>query len=263
MRRWPSRRGSTTGSGEPGPGEERTVRLVRKRFARRQRARRWSVWRWVLAGALLAGSAAAVVWLVFFSSVLSVADVSVHGNSLVSTESVRRAADVPTGEPLATADLAGVARRVEALPAVHSADVSRAWPDRIRIDVSERHAVAVAERDGVLEGLDASGVLFRSYPSPPSGLPLVRVGPDVKAEAIVEAAKVVTSLPGRLSRRVASVDVATIDAIELRLHDERRIFWGSAEQSDNKAAVLEVLLRTAPDVSVYDVSVPGQPTTRA
>ena len=36
--------------------------------------------------------------------------------------------------------------------------------------------------------------------------------------------------------------------------------WGSADQSQNKAKVLDVLLRQK--ATMYDVSVPGQPTGR-
>jgi cell division protein FtsQ len=48
----------------------------------------------------------------------------------------------------------------------------------------------------------------------------------------------------------------------LRLRDDREVRWGSAEQADEKAAVLLDLLAAVPDARTYDVSVPGHPTTR-
>ena len=50
-----------------------------------------------------------------------------------------------------------------------SVEVSRAWPDTIRIDVTERQAVAVVDWEGSWRGLDEEGVLFRTYPKQPGG----------------------------------------------------------------------------------------------
>jgi cell division protein FtsQ len=44
------------------------------------------------------------------------------------------------------------------------------------------------------------------------------------------------------------------------LRDDRRVEWGSAEDSAEKAGVLVALLE-AREARVYDVSVPGQPVT--
>ena len=49
-----------------------------------------------------------------------------------------------------------------------------------------------------------------------------------------------------------------MDTISLVLRNGRTILWGSAEDSANKAEVLDVLLDRK--AQVYDVSVPGQPT---
>ena len=75
-----------------------------------------------------------------------------------------------------------------------------------------------------------------------------------------EAAAVVSALPDDLAPRVDHVSVATVDQIELALRDGRTVVWGSAEDSAQKAEVLEVLL--GQEASVYDVSVPSNPTTR-
>jgi cell division protein FtsQ len=235
-----------------------TVRS-RKRFARRQWARRWLAWRRVVALVLLIGLMVGAVWLVYFSDVLAVKDVEVEGTRTLGNEQVRDVAAVPSGLPLARVDLDAIRARVEALAVVRDADVTRAWPDRVVIDVEERVAVAVVEIGGQTRGMDAEGVVFRDYPKPPPGLPQVRTSTDTRSDALREAALVVEALPAEVSRRVDHVEVATIDQISLVLRDGKSVVWGSAEQSEAKAEVLAGLLQQPG--RTYDVSVPGQPTT--
>ena len=236
------------------------VELTRKRFARRQWARRWLAWRVVLAIVLAVAAVVAGVWLVFFSSVLAVDGVEVRGNRLLSEAEVREAAAAPTGEPLARADLGAIAARIEGLPAVASVDVTRAWPDRILVEVVEREAVAVIDDDGRLRGMDAEGVVFREFQSLPKTLPRLKIAPDTRGEAMAEGAAVVGVLPADVVSKIDYVDVKTVDEITLHLRDGRTVVWGSADESEQKARVLDALLRHRFDV--YDVSVPGQPTTR-
>lgn len=247
---------------DAGAGTERTVRLARRRFARRQWTRRWAVWRRSLVAVLLLGVIGAGVWLVFFSAVLAVSGVQVVGADVASPAAVRRAAAVPMGGPLATADLDAVAARVDALPAVQSVDVSRAWPDRVRVHVTERTAVAVVDpgAGGTLRGVDAEGVLFRSYRTAPRSLPVIRRSGTPDAGALAEAASVAGALPADLARRVAHVSVGTRDRIVLQLRSGSTVAWGSADQSALKARVLGVLLPQR--AAAYDVSVPGQPVIR-
>ncbi len=255
-------RHDTTAAGPPGGDDEaeRTVRIARKRFARRQWARRWLAWRRLVVALVLLGVVAGSLWLVFFSSVLAVSGVRVEGTGVLDPRAVRRAAAVPVGSPLATVDLGAIGARVERLAAVKSVDVSRSWPDRVRIDVTEREAVAVVERGDTLRGLDAEGVMFRRYPSRPKSLPVIRTDGRARTDALAEAARVAGSLPSDIAARVDYVEVHTVDTIALRLRNGRTVRWGSADDSAAKARVLAVLLDQK--ASSYDVSVPGQPTLR-
>ena len=237
--------------------EDRNVREARRRFARRQWARRWLAWRPVLVVLLLLALVGGVGWLVLFSSTLAVKGVQVEGNAVLAEREVQRAAAVPTGEPLARVDLGAVEERVRNLAPVLDVDVSRAWPDRVRIDVVEREAVAVVDQAGVLRGVDDQGGMFRRYPSRPPGMPLLRIASGTGADALAEAARVVELLPSDISARVEYVAVSTVDTISLRLRSGQDVQWGSAESSAQKAEVLAVLLEQK--ASTYDVSVPGQP----
>jgi cell division protein FtsQ len=248
---------TNTRTEQAGP-DELTVRIARKRFARRQWARRWLAWRGLLVALGLLGLLAGAGWLVFFSSALAVDGVEIEGLDVLDRAEVRRVADVPMGKPLATVSVDAIEARVESLAPVKAVDVSRAWPSRVRIAVLEREAVAVVERDGVVRGLDEEGVLFRTFPAVPAELPVVRMSARTRTEALAEAAGVIDALPDELAKRVDHLAVETMDSISLELRNGRTVFWGSAAESGRKAEVLEVLLRQK--ASVYDVSVPGQPT---
>lgn len=236
------------------------TRRTQRRFARRQWARRWLSLRYVLAIVGVIALLATSIWLVFFSAALQVTKVEVVGNDLLSDARVREVADVPLGEQLALVDLDRADARVASLAEVRSVNVTRTWPDGVRISVVERTAVAVVELAGRIRGLDADGVVFRVYKAVPRGMPRIRPGGAAGTDALKEAAEVVSALPEAFAARVDHVEVATVDQITLVLRDQRQVVWGSAEQSALKAEVIVRLL--AEKGTVYDVSVPGSPTIR-
>lgn len=241
--------------------EERAARRTRRRFARRQWARRWLSLRYVVAVVLVLAAVGTAVWLVLFSAGMQVHAVRVTGNELLSDSDVRRVADVRSGEQLALVDLDRARRRVGSLAEVASVEVTRQWPDAVEVRVVEREAVAVVELGGRLRGLDADGVVFREYDAVPPGMPRVRPSVAAGRDALEEVASVVSALPADLAARVDHVTVETIDQITLVLRDGRQVLWGSADESELKAQVLDKLL-VSQQAGVYDVSVPSSPTTR-
>jgi len=242
-----------------GPDEE-TVRIARKDFRKRRHAGRWRRVRAVSLVLLLVAVLSASVWLVFFSSYVTARTVEVTGTRAVGEAKVNRAAELPTGMALARVDLDAIAARVESIAWVRKVEVSRSWPHTVHIAVTERTPVAVIDRGDGLQAIDAEGVLFNSYETRPRELPLVRTQPATPGEALVEAARVVDALPPRVAHRVDVLEVGSVDEIELVLVNGRRVVWGSADDSDQKAEVLDVLLKRPGNQ--IDVSVPGRPTTR-
>jgi cell division protein FtsQ len=237
------------------------VTRSRRRFARRQWLRRWLVWRYVIASVLLVVLVVGAVWLTYFSSVLTVKKVDVQGESFLSQQRILAAAEVPDGAHLAELDLAAIRARVGALAPVRRVDVSRHWPDGVLIKVTERRPVAVVEIDGAFQAMDDQGVLFRSYPRAPVGMPRVVSTAGASSAALAEAARVIASLPQGLASRVDHVQVAGIDRVSLVMAHGATVIWGSDAQSALKAQVLTRLLPHP--AATYDVSVPGQPVTSA
>ena len=240
--------------------DEETVTLAARDFARRrwrQRVRRFRPLLYAVLVLLLVGGG---TWLVFFSSVVTVREVSVRGNQTMSALRVEAVAKAPMGRQLARVDLGAIEARIESIPAVRSVSVSRSWPHTIAISITERTPVAVVDRGAGLQAVDMDGVLFGSYARKPDDLPLIATAPAVRSEALAEAARVVTSLRPDIAAEVERVDVESVDRIRLRLTGGRTVMWGSAEDSSQKAAVLAVLLEQPGNE--IDVSVPGRPTTR-
>ncbi len=240
--------------------EEETIQIARKRFARRRRVRRLLALRPLLLTLAVIASVAGLVWLFFFSSVLEVRSVQVTGTSVVSPAKVRELAKVPLGDPLAKIDTDAIQARIEDLVAVKEVEVSRCWPHEVCIDVTEREAVAVVDKEGRLLGLDDTGILFREYATRPAGMPLVRMQATTSTDALAQAATIVSALPASLAKRVDYLDVNTVDEISLRLRGGATVIWGSADESANKVRVLEPLLKAKPDALRYNVAVPGKPT---
>ncbi len=239
---------------------ERTALRSRKRFTRRQWRRRWLAWRYVVASILLLALVAGSIWLVYFSTVLTVKRVDVEGETSLTRAQILAQANVPEGEQLARLDIDAIANRLRSVAAIRTVDVSRKWPDAVRIIVEERVAIAVIDIGGRLRGLDADGVVFNEYAKPPPGLPRVSSTTQTTPEALKEAATVIAALPQRLRRLVDHVEVLTVDQITLVLRDGRTVVWGSSDDSRQKAEVLLALLDQP--AQIYDVSVPSQPTTR-
>lgn len=234
----------------------------RRRFARRQWARRWLTLRYVVAATVVLVLLCGSVYAVYFSDALSVREVDVVGARTISAADVESAADVPRGGPLATVDLDAITFRVRALKEVRSVEVTRQWPDGVLITIQEREPIAVVRLGSELQGIDVEGVPFRAYRRPPSGLPRIETPGGVSAtdqEALREAVTVVASLPREVSVLVDHLNLLSVDEIDLVLRDERVVRWGSADSSAEKAEVLIALL--SQPARVYDVSVPGQPTT--
>jgi cell division protein FtsQ len=258
------------GGGEGGSGA-RNWRLVRadsdavppsvRRFMARARQRRLrAAVPWAVAAGILA-LVGVLLWTVYGTAVLGVRDVRVVGADTVTPVQVQEAAAVPPRLPLARVDLDAVRDRVQALPPVDRAVVSRQWPGTILVEVVERSAVAAVPVGKNFALLDDEGVAFRTVPDRPAGLPLARLarpGPtDVNTRA---ALTVLSALTDELREQLLAVSVAAPARITLELRKDRSVFWGDETNSETKARVSTALLARKGDV--IDVSAPTVVTIR-
>lgn len=252
------------------PTTRRPAAPAAERFARRRRSvsrRRWLLRGAVVATVALVGLAS---WAVGWSSLLGVRQVEVRqtvmrGASQLPPSLVQQTADVTPGTPLARVDLGAVRSRVESIPSVATAQVHRAWPSTLVIQVVVRVPVLAVRTGGGWQLVDRTGVAYRTVAEPPAGLPVLTPGPDAPDQATVQAmAAVAAGLPASLARQVRSVSASSPDDVTLQLASGARVLWGSADETARKAQVLAVLLAGVGGrgVTLYDVRAPDAPATR-
>jgi cell division protein FtsQ len=213
-------------------------------------------------GAALAAVAVLVgaIWMVGFTGVLGVRQVTVTGVRALSADQVRSAAAVPAGRPLARVDTGAVAARVRGLAGVDRVAVTRSWPGTLRITVTERRGVALVDRGDALWLVDPDGVVFQRLTDHPK-LPVLRIPGVGPGNPLARAAlTAVTALPASLRTQVGEVRAETSESVTLQLSGRRTVLWGGAEDSTAKATVLVALL-SRPG-TYYDVSTPTVVTVR-
>ncbi|AQP46008.1 hypothetical protein RPIT_04040 [Tessaracoccus flavus] len=233
-------------------------RFVQALQSKRRAAKRRTLILWGGVAVLVVGAAVGT-WLLFFSPVFAAQQVSTSGLELLTEEQVAQAAAVPVGEPLLRISTQSAEERVRELAPVDEVDVVRRFPDAIEIIVTERRMQYQRERGGQFEWIDEDGVVFHSTAEPSSGALLARSDTE-EQRLLADIATVARHVPGEIRPEVEAIQADAVDQISLLLPEGRTVVWGSAEESELKAQVLEALLEI--DATVFDVSAPRHPTTR-
>jgi cell division protein FtsQ len=223
-------------------------------------------WRAAFFALMVLAIVAGVAWALLESRLFVVRGVEVTGTHLVTPAQVRGAADIPAGLPLIRVNEAAVAHRVERLRQVQSAQVSRDWPNRMLISVTERvPALAVPGSQGY-DLIDKHGVVVETVSEQPLDTPILAL-PGGSAQpsalrgnpAVYAAAVVVRELPRYLAKSLVSVRAPSAIEVTLRLRNGVSIVWGGTDRPAEKAKELTVLMRT--HARSYDVSAPGTAVT--
>jgi len=211
------------------------------------------------------------------SPLFGLSAVRVQGADAATRAAVLAAAGLHAGEPYLAIHPDEVRRRVEALPAVASARVTRAYPSSLRIAVTERPPTAVVgsgstrwlvAADGtVLEratGRQAGLPFVASVPLPPGTAPGTRLPPG---NSLANALTALGGMDPSLRQQVTGVSAHSIDGLEFQLRGGARVQYGIAErQAAKDAAVLLVqkqLRSEGKQVVRIDVRSPSTPTVVA
>jgi cell division protein FtsQ len=247
---------------------------IRQRRESIERSRTRRRLRWAAAAAALVVLVALAVGLLhtpFFEAKV-VRVTGSHPNT--PTAEILRAAGLDGHPPLVSVDPGPAAARVETLPFIASAQVTRDWPDGVTVHVAER--VPVVGMAGPTTGwstLDGAGRTLAVTPGRP-GLPVLVVhGPTgapvppapvggTVAPAADPGLAVARTLPPAFAAQVASVTVAADGTVSLALDSGLTVLLGTVSDLRAKYEDVAAIIAHAPlrGAHTIDVTVPESPT---
>lgn len=229
-----------------------------RRFTRRARTRRRVLWG-------VTGLTAFVVVFVaigVFSPLFSVREVAVIGVERADKAAIESSLKQLEGRPLAQVTDADVGALLDQFVLVQSYSVRTEPPSRLIVEVVERVPVGAITGDDGIVMVDAVGTTLWRADKLPGDIPVIQVS-SVDAPGFAAAAQASLALNGELRKQVAEISANTLDSITLTLRDGTLVVWGSAEDSDHKARVLEALVvASGGQLAYFDVSSPDNPVSR-
>ncbi|RNE59449.1 FtsQ-type POTRA domain-containing protein [Cryobacterium tepidiphilum] len=245
----------------------RAARRARKKYEREE-VRRFT-WRsrrrrraWLAALGVVAALAAFVLVGVY-SPVMALRQVQVVGAERLPADKVEAALADQLGTPLPLIDSAEVKSALAPFTIIQSFRTESRPPHTLVVRLVEREPVGVIARGSRFDLVDAAGVVIETSAKRPDGYPKLVAG-DTDGAGFRAATAVVRALPDGIRGTLREVHAGTADDVTLTLSGGARVVWGSAERSDDKAAVLTALMVSHPAGSVdeYDVTSPDSPVIR-
>jgi cell division protein FtsQ len=229
-----------------------------RRFTRRARRRRLG---WL--GAL--GVVAVLIVLVLgavFSPILALRQVVVDGTQRLDAEALAQAVDGQLGVPLALLDEDRIRDELGRFSLIRSYVTELVPPGTLLIHIVERAPIGVIATAEGFQLTDPAGVAIETTVARPEGYPQIELasGEDVSGAGFRSMAEVLRALPPSVLAQVDSIAARTRDDVTLTLTgSSQRVVWGSADDSESKAAVLAglIALHQGEGPGEYDVSAPG------
>lgn len=228
-----------------------------RRFTRQSRRRRVTL-------LVAAGSAAALTGLVavaVYSPLLELQTIRIEGTARIDVDDVYAAVDDQLGTPLALVDQNRITSALSDFPLIRSYVTEAVPPDTMVIHIVERSPIGSIASGSGFALVDPAGIVIERSEERLPGVPLIELGEhDTDSTAFDAAVEVLLALPDSLLGQLDTITATTRDDVRLQLAGGgAQILWGSAEDSGVKAQVLAAALaQNFPNVSVYNVSAPGQ-----
>jgi len=217
----------------------------------------------------------ASAYLLGWSSLLSVSQVSVSGSSavnLVLSELSKNGIEPKIGDQLARVDVRSIKRTLNQLDWISDSDVSRNWFDKkLSIVVQERVAIAkTISAQNFSLNFDSKGFIFT--PTSPKQLVAQSALPSVTSQSpsnadLTSIAALLEQIPADLRYLLSDLDSISITKSSFILMDTRhnsstlRINWGGATDIGQKSKVLAALLKLPENKGIkqVDLSQPDSP----
>lgn len=206
-------------------------------------------------------------WGVLRSPLLAVDDVTVSGSSHVDEAQVIAASGVGPGTAMMDVDPARVAGRLEKLPWVKRAEVSREWPNRVHVSLVDRTPVAQVASGSSFALVDATGRVLQAGSGRAANLPLLKgrhaPAPGNRVTAAGPLLATAAALPPGANSLVQGISYDSGGSVALTLTGDGVVTLGRSDDFPAKFASLTAVLEHLGSLGrgcTLDVSVPTSPT---
>jgi len=223
--------------------------------------------RFVVSVAVLA-VALEVVYIVFTSPRFAVREIELRGDPRVTEEAAPRL-HLPANSNLLRVRPELLAQRVEAVPSVREARVTRDFPNRLIVAVQRREAVAVIRNSERALLIDPEGVVFTvrddwGWGLPELAAPHLAASRAVSGEAAAELAallKVLWALGPDPRLRATRLELRPEAGVELVLDSGATVRFGDPVQLTAKARLLAAVLDELGEDRIGYLDLSDPPTT--
>lgn len=222
----------------------------------------------LIIGVVALASVAAIAGLVR-SPLLDVDKVQITGAEHTEVDDVLQATGLNSqGHAMISVDRFALARKVERLPWIATAEVDRKWPNVVRVKVTERIAIGAITVEGGVALLDASGRVLDVAKEAPAGVVAIIGSDKVPAPGrtvggpILDALAILHGMSENLVKQTQAVHRLEGDPVtyEVGIQGGVTIRLGDANQIGEKLAAAEAVLAVQHAAgTVIDVRVPRSP----
>ncbi len=214
-------------------------------------------------------------WAALNSSLLDLDKVEISGLDSSRLAEVHQLVNLETGTPLKDVDTEPTRRILENLPWTKDVAVTKSWPNRVTIDITEREPLAqLASSNGLVAIVDEGGTIMAQSNTTRSDLLSIQIEPQVNLGEIEQ-----NSLPGLAVIKVLPEDMTNwVEAITYRKATSNSLrgtlglaLIGSAQAHLGDPTLLEDKIHALRSVlngvdltcvHTIDVAVPDFPTIR-
>ncbi len=262
------RHGRTAPAGRRAPIDSKRV-ARENRLARQRRATRIRVAAVIILVATVLVSSIAL----YRSTAFTIERIDVVGAARLTDDQVRALVALPEGSTLLRYPRAEIEERLVASPWIAEAQVSRDFPDGLRVRVVEREPVVLVDvGDALFWLVDREGtVLEQRTPDATDTMVIVRdlvefepiEGEVATSAALLNALKVLAGLSADLRGDVRAISAQSVDLTTLITNEDVEILVGSADDIARKDVVARGILEEQSGAVVYiNVRTADRPTWR-
>lgn len=214
---------------------------------------------WVVSGVVMGGHVSGVTGTVANATGFGVAELAVAGNRFTDENAIAQAVGLDDGTALLGLDAENARDAIVALPWVKSAEVKKAYPSRLAVELVEHKPAALWQVGSFVQVIDRTGMVIAPYEGVVlSGLPLV-VG-EGAAEHARQISDLVAAYPTVQDRVRAFIrvghrrwDLQLDNGVTVKLPERRAAEALARLEEGNLFAEL-----VARDVSAIDMRIEGQ-----